>query len=137
VNLFLDDFREPSDAANYMYSKSLQERYRKEPWRVARNYAQFVDLVESEGVPDFVSFDHDLGDEHYLLANARFADWYNYYKDGDREFTGYDCAKWLINYCINNNYKLPQYAVHSQNPVGRDNIVQYLESYKRHLNDMH
>jgi hypothetical protein len=45
------------------------------------------------------------------------------------EKTGYDCAKWLVNFCMDNNLKLPEYYVHSMNPVGRRNILGYLDNY--------
>lgn len=39
------------------------------------------------------------------------------------EKTGYDCAKWLVDYCIDNKLTLPKHVyVHSMNPVGKKNI---------------
>lgn len=38
--------------------------------------------------------------------------------------------KWLANeYDME---KIPSFAVHSQNPIGRENIVSYMESWLRH-----
>jgi len=45
------------------------------------------------------------------------------------EKTGYDSAKWLVDFCINNNLELPNYLCHSQNPVGKENILKYLDNY--------
>lgn len=39
------------------------------------------------------------------------------------ETTGYDCAKWLKEFYIENQLKLPVMFVHSQTTVGTDNIV--------------
>ena len=45
------------------------------------------------------------------------------------EKTGYDCAKWLVEYCLNNDLDLPFCFVHSMNPVGKDNINHLLKNY--------
>ena len=63
-------------------------------------------------MPEFISFDHDLG---------------------ENEFTGYVIAKRLCD--IDMNDELPSfsetfdYYVHSQNPVGKENIEKYLDNY--------
>ena len=49
-----------------------------------------------------------------------------------REKTGYDCAKWLVDYCMDNGLKLPEFEVHSMNPAGGENIRMYLENFKKH-----
>jgi hypothetical protein len=56
-NLFLDDFRSLSDAFAYL---PLPEYLQKE-WIIVRNYDDFVYTVEKHGIPEMVSFDHDLG----------------------------------------------------------------------------
>ena len=45
------------------------------------------------------------------------------------EKTGYDCTKWLVNFCMDNNLKLPDYYSHSMNTVGRRNILGYLDNF--------
>ncbi len=72
-------------------------------------------------MPLFVSFDHDLADEHYHK---------NPNDSSFKEKTGYDCAKWLIEYCIDKSLKFPNYQVHSMNPIGKDNIISLIENYK-------
>jgi hypothetical protein len=37
----------------------------------------------------------------------------------------------LVEYCMNNNLEFPDYQVHSMNPIGRENIRSYIESYKK------
>ena len=78
--LFLDDVRPAPD----------------DSWTIVRSYDDFVAYISRYGVPDLISFDHDLG------AGK----------------SGYDCAKWLME----NGYCLKMWRVHSMNPVGRDNI---------------
>ena len=47
------------------------------------------------------------------------------------EKTGYDCAKWLVEYCIDNNKSLPKYAIQSANPVGKENINSLLMNFNK------
>lgn len=79
------------------------------------------------GLPDFISFDHDLADEHYEdILDFGIANYESY-----TEKTGYECAKWLVDYCIDHKIPLPEYAVHSDNPVGSANIISYLKSAEK------
>jgi NAD+-processing family protein with receiver domain len=118
--LFLDDCRPAPDFT----------------WDIVRSYDQFIAYIKFHGVPDIISFDHDLGDEHYKHytegedkflstgeANSRNIDYSKF-----TEKTGYDCAKWLVE----NNLLPKQYFIHSMNPVGVMNIKFTMESaYKR------
>src|ERR1035437_8551114 len=120
-NLFLDDFREPEDA--YLYR--LNPIYMTEHWIVVRNYNEFINHIDEHGLPEIISFDHDLGEEHYEKQLE-----YDQYK----EKTGYHCALWLINYCIDNNKKLPAVIlIHSMNYTGSLNIKSLFESYHKSL----
>ena len=102
--------------------------YTKNKFKIVKNYEEFVKTIISKGLPELISFDHDLADIHYEIS---FEDWNDYTAEQLRvEMTGLDCAKWLVNYCIDNKLKLPVYYVHSMNPVGRINIISYLDNYK-------
>lgn len=101
------------------------------------NYDQFVEWITVNGLPDIISFDHDLADEHYTPEEY----WNDYdkskeYQDSKtyKEKNGHECAKWLVNYCQSHGLKLPNYLVHSFNPVGADNIRGVLESYTKFMN---
>jgi hypothetical protein len=124
--LFLDDVRNPVHCVTYMQSRIGWKNpiYLQNDWMICRNYESFKNTLEAEGLPEFVSFDHDLADEHY----APETDDYQYI-----EKTGLDCAKYLVDYCIKNKLKLPQYACHSMNPAGTKNIMEYLETAKKWL----
>jgi len=37
----------------------------------------------------------------------------------------------LVDYCMKKGVKHPPYQVHSMNPVGKSNIISYVESYNR------
>jgi hypothetical protein len=60
-----------------------------------------------------VHFDHDLGDGK----------------------NGYDCAKWLINWCLENGYGVPDYDIQTANPVGRKNIESVFNTYNKIKDD--
>lgn len=122
-NLFLDDVRSPAQAMRYM--EGFAHIYRDNEWEIARNYDEFVKLIDEHGLPQIVSFDHDLAEIHYDPRT---------WKEGFKydEKTGYDCAKYLVEYCLQGNYKLPEWYVHSMNPVGKQNIAQLLENYEKH-----
>lgn len=128
-NLYLDDVRYPQHSHEY----TGRDIYLSEPWKVVRSYKEFVNTILELGIPDSVSFDHDLGLEHYEDGNLAYngeIDEIDYSKY--KEETGYDCAKWLVEYCMDNNIKtFPDYYVHSMNPVGAQNIISYIENFKK------
>jgi len=101
-SLFLDDERFPPDDGR--------------EWKIARTHQEVIDLIELHGMPVFVSFDHDLGD---LIPNGN----------------GHIVAKYLCELDMHTEYTFPEgfdYYVHSQNPVGRDNIIGYMNSYMKY-----
>lgn len=129
-NLFLDDERFPD-----------QVRWVKLPsvgFTIVRSYDEFVENILDNGrVPTFVTFDHDLCDAHYC-AMAQEVESYTH-DDGDLvktfdygpEKTGFECAKWLVEFCHEANVKFPDYEVHSLNPVGAKRIRDYIEDAKK------
>jgi hypothetical protein len=115
--LFLDDERLPSQVKWVQLPLG--------PYTTVRSYKKFVECIERLGIPSFVTFDHDLGQEHYAAGIAGATPTYDSYK----EKTGYDCAKWLVNYCCEKGVKFPDYEVHSMNIIGKQNIIQYIKNY--------
>ena len=126
-NLFLDDVRMPKDALAYMKLPI----YGEVDWSIVRNYHAFTAIIEGKGIPEIISFDHDLADEHYdpqIMNDMSYGDVYNLFS----EKTGYHCAKWLIDYCIDNNEKVPsQIFIHSMNPAGSMNIKSLFDTYAK------
>jgi uncharacterized protein (UPF0297 family) len=117
--LYLDDWRKPNqsfyDTGNPIYLSD---------WDVVKNYNQFIDYITINGIPDTISFDHDIDDSHYGKTNLK--EIYDLLK----EKTGYHCALWLINYCIDNNLKLPNTVlIHSMSVEGAKNIKSLFETY--------
>lgn len=130
MKLFLDDVRVPLDA--YQYTK--EPMFLESDWCIVRDYVDFVDFIETNGLPTFISFDHDLADTHYTPEHL----WSDYEESKKwqesqvhTEKTGYECAKWLVEYCMNRDCRCPDYYCHSMNPVGKDNIVGLLKSFQR------
>lgn len=119
--LFLDDQRNPEEV--------LWIKLPKADWIIVRNYLQFVSHVQRFGIPIYVAFDNDLGFEDYVDPEMVEPDMLH------TERNGFDCAKWLVNYCMEKNIKFPEYAVHSMNCVAKDNIISYIECYKKHEKD--
>lgn len=127
--LFLDDFRMPQSAFRYTgYSEYLDG-----DWYIVRDYEAFKEVItmmfnEFKKLPSLISFDHDLAADHYEKYNSTSI--INYEDDSIQEKTGYHCAKWLIEFCIDNNLSLPNYLCHSMNPVGKKNILSLLSNFK-------
>lgn len=115
--LWLDDQRDPykyletkSKSATFARNKEFYDTLLKQynvnfVW--VKNLYQFIYYIEKNGLPQFVSFDHDLNnrgggeglsDEQKLSNN------------------GVNCAKWLVNYCKQTKQPLPKFYVHSANP---------------------
>jgi len=123
--LFLDDIRNPIDA----YSYTGFELFLDNDWKIVRNYDAFTEFIndayhENNAFPDMIAFDHDLADEHYGAPTTTIF----------LEKTGMDCAKWLVDFCIDNELTLPHFVCHSMNPAGRNNINSLLENFRKHQN---
>ena len=118
--LFLDDIRVPT---NVFPTTNNSE------WVIVRSYDEFIRTIEQRGRPMTISFDHDLCDSHYPTRETEGQP-IDYSKHSEK--TGYACAMWLIDYCLRNKIEeLPEWYVHSANPVGRKNIEQLLRSWDR------
>lgn len=128
--LFLDDIRNPKDCANGLVPSKFNKLYWENDWFIVRTHNEFVDWITQNGLPDFISFDHDLADSHYTID---YSDLHWPFNNPDIEKTGYDSAKWLGNYCLENKKDLPNFIVHSQNPVGKMNIQGYLDNLIKFL----
>lgn len=127
-NLFLDD--DPLRIPNEL-------KWIKLPlvdWTFVRSCEQFVSIIEEKGLPKIVSFDHDLADEHYQEFFRTKVTHEGFRYDVVKERTGYHCAMWLAQLCVENKLPIPEYYIHTLNPVGRENIRSVLESAKKIIN---
>ena len=115
--LWLDDQREPYSyfkkvrnnsgawqRNNDFYQNNIFNQYDVEfIW--VKNIEEFTNYIIENGVPEFVSFDFDL-------KNGRTK------VDGPVP-NGGDCTQWLINYCKENNIKMPKCFAHTANKTQR------------------
>lgn len=95
ILLFLDDVRPTPNGFYRVY-----------------DYKGFTGFILKNGMPDFISFDHDLGEGR----------------------SGFDCAKFLVEYCLDHNIPWIHFQVHSQNPVGKQNIESLLHNFNKIMN---
>lgn len=97
IYLCIDDIRTPAT---------------EKEWTIVRSYDEAINFIQNNGVPNFISFDHDLG------LNL----------DGTIAKSGYDVAKWIIEAALDERITIP-FNVHSANPVGKKNIESLLQNY--------
>jgi hypothetical protein len=116
--VFLDDERFPSQVNWDRYFPAIPHS----KWLIVRDVEHFKKVIDAY-LPEIkhIAFDHDLAKEHYPW-NGGVVD------DGK---TGMDAAKYLVEQCMNRNIPLPSFSAHSMNPAGRQNIISYLENYRR------
>ena len=96
-----------------------------------KNYDDFVEWIEVNGLPEMISFDHDLGEDLAmdLVSNGVNKKVARTIKRDSK--SGYDAAKWLVDDSIDNDMDLPMFGVHSANPVGAENIRRLLTNYMK------
>ncbi|HQI45205.1 MAG TPA: hypothetical protein PLC59_04040 [Bacteroidales bacterium] len=128
-NLFLDDARLPEDV-KWTGAPPMK-------WEIARTYKQFVKIIESRGVPDTVSFDHDLAPEHYeehkCAHDIKMISYGKIRYHNFKEKSGYEAAKFLAEYCISKKIDIPKYYIHTLNLIGRKNISLVLENAQQEI----
>lgn len=127
VLLWLDDYRNPFNVKVDWLAFSPIGRNVSVVW--VTSYKEFTNYITNHGLPDGICFDHDLSDEHYDVHNNTDLTLEEYYQTDDREMTGYDCAKWLVEYCLDNDKDIPPYGIQSANPAGKENIDKLLKSF--------
>jgi hypothetical protein len=127
--LWLDDMRNPYISGWLMeYAPEFDEDRDNVVW--IKDYNTFIAYIEKVGLPYMIAFDHDLGKEITQPNGKLSLNFSSKYK------TGLDCAKWLIDYCIDNLLPLPKYVCQSANPVGVENIMSLLTNFERLREDI-
>ena len=120
-NLFLDDIRIPNDILYY----KINPFYKKRKWVIVKSYDEFVNYINKYGLPNLISYDHDLADIQYVA---------NY--DEYIEKTRYDALKWVCNYCLDNKLKIPIMVFHTANIIGEKNMKTYYNNFKKFNPDL-
>jgi hypothetical protein len=106
--IFLDDLRETTDVFTGNEA---------EGWKVCRTSTEAIKLVTNKGyMPIHIAFDHDLGET----------------EDGTMD-TSIKFITWMVNASLDERIKgdIPGYSVHSTNPVGVQNIISKMETWKK------
>lgn len=138
VLIWLDDVRNPYEG-DWLVNWAPKNDYTEIVW--LKSYRQFTEWISEHGLPYCICFDHDLGHEYYweethppkedgTPADAhliKYDEWQG------EEKTGYHCAKWLVEYIMDNGGKLPFWSIQSSNTQGRDNIEFFLKNAAKHL----
>ena len=105
--LFLDDIR----TIDMVYDKTMESDF-----DIVRTYEEFITYINKNGLPNFISFDNDLG----LGKNGKVAP------------DGFAAAKWLV-YESGLDLKNLEFKVHSANPVASKQIKGLLNNYIKYL----
>lgn len=115
IGIFLDDERTPPQVSWINYHDDITS------WGVVRTLDEFksrVNMVYILRCEYVVSFDHDIQD----------------YDLNGKEVTGYAALKWLCDVILDAGHPLPKEVYfHTKNPVGKRNMEDYWENFKKSL----
>lgn len=127
--IWLDDVRDPfKDGWIRDYAPEFVDKPELIIW--IKNYDDFISTIKCFGLPYMIAFDHDLGEDVARQKVARGLSKRQARIQKRETKSGFDCAKWLVDYCLDNNKFLPKWVVQSANPVGKENINGLLNGYK-------
>lgn len=108
MKMFLDDIRD---------IHMVYPHHKEDEWVTVRSYHDVMDYIADNGIPEFISFDHDLGWDEEEDKPAK---------------DGYDVAKTIFHMvAYSDEITLPKnfnFEVHSANPVGAKNIIGLMDS---------
>jgi hypothetical protein len=107
--LWLDDIRDPRRSPWISMINKVAPDAETITW--VKNYAAFVEYIETKGLPDLVCFDNDLAEE----------------------MEGYDCAKYLVNYCVEREIHTPRFICQSSNQPAVENITALINNYNKFI----
>ena len=123
--LWLDDVRNPVERDWLVFSPIGRDV--DVVW--VKSYFEFTTWIEKNGLPDAICFDHDLGEDESIERVKKGMSKRQSKKIKAKSKSGMDCAKWLVEYCIDNKLSLPKYNIQSANPVGKENIDSLLKNF--------
>lgn len=135
IKVFLDDKRVPAEMATF--GKRHNSIYATDGWLTLTSYEMFEKYIRESVIPDIISFDHDLCDEHNRaipkldkMTNSTLLAIEMSVYDKFVFKCGYHAAKWLVTYCVMNGYDLPLCFVHAANDNAVRNILGALDMYE-------
>lgn len=92
-----------------LYLDDIRNPKNPKDWVIARSSRDAIQVIVEKGIPNYMSLDHDLGEEDTTMVFLK-------------AFTA-----------IYPEGPIPLFSVHSANPIGKQNIEAYLDSWKRSL----
>ena len=107
--IFFDDIR----TVEMVYGPGREHEF-----EVVRNVGAFKALIEKKGIPEYISFDHDLGLD----------------EDGNIAEDAYDAVKWMV-YEKEYDLRDMEFGVHSDNPVGASSITLLIRNWNKELHN--
>lgn len=107
--LWLDDIRDPRRSPWASMLNKVAPSAETITW--VKNYTAFVEYIETKGLPDLVCFDNDLAEK----------------------MEGYDCAKYLVNYCVEREIHTPMFICQSSNQPAVENITALINNYNKFI----
>ena len=129
LKLFLDDLRIPTDAFIYEERIKLIDKsgIQNCEWHIVRNYEDFCEFIDTFGIPEVVSFDHDLHMEHikhYFDVTSKIGviDYGNL-----KTKTGKHCAEYFVDKWREAGKPDVKVYVHSANRWGQIEIKNVLK----------
>jgi hypothetical protein len=129
LKLFLDDIRMPDAAFIYEERIKLIDKsgIQNCEWHIVRNYEDFCEFIDTFGIPEAVSFDHDLTMEfmrHYYDVTS---------KTGVIEYgnlktkSGKHCAEYFVDKWRESGKPDVKVYIHSANRWGQIEIKKVLK----------
>ena len=105
IKVFLDDIRTPF--MSHHNGKGLGAEFTND-WVIARDFDEFVNIIDNNfDNINLISFDHDLA----------------CFDENGEELTGKTAVNYVIDYCLDNDKKFPDWYAHTDNTNGKENIV--------------
>ena len=110
--LWLDDMRSPysKEWAEFIYEHIPLKFIKSINFAWVKTYNKFEEYITNNAMPYKIYFDHDLG-----IGKS-----------------GYDAAKFLVEYCLDRNIGVPAWEIQSSNPPGKQNINGLLSNYHKY-----
>lgn len=102
IGLYIDDIRTPPPVFGDVN------------WKIARSSDAAISWITHNGIPQVISFDHDLGGEDTAMR----------------------VVHWIVEQTLDGKLTFPDgfvYHVHSANPVGADNIHGTMTNFLSHI----
>jgi hypothetical protein len=129
LKLFLDDIRMPDAAFIYEERVKLiaKSGVQNCEWNIVRNYEDFCEFIDTFGIPEVVSFDHDLCEEHmnhYFTVTSQIG----VIEYGNlKTKTGKHCAEYFVGKWREAGKPTVKVYVHSANRWGQVEIKKVLK----------